>query len=202
MVCVCVCVWEFRPVYVFACVLGASSGDTWKEKKIMVHLCHVITCNSSRVQAWNSMTRYIRFVFILRLRLLYVSPWVLWKVLYKCYYYLSLHVQKCFSPSASMSLLAGCSIIHRQRESRLAQQGAYQLTTYSYRAVKMKKNYMMYKRDTHTHVNLCIHSNTERNFRTSELNICLHAYSVYAHTHKHTLRTQRLHTLLLPTLII
>lgn len=27
-----VCVWEFRTACVFACVLGASCGDMWKEK--------------------------------------------------------------------------------------------------------------------------------------------------------------------------
>ena len=99
----------------------------------------------------------------------------------------------CFRASLLLSLqslLPGCSIIHRQCESGLAQQGAYQLTMYSYRAVKMKRNV--------DPVNLCTHSKRQVSFQGNSTYICLHTVqSVRAP--EHIIRTQCLHTFQPPT---
>lgn len=86
-------------------------------------------------------------------------------------------------PPSLLPFLPGCSIIHRQYKSGLAQQGAFQLATYSYGAVKVIRNYMMYEKGR-THANHCTHSDTRGNFRcrSSIPNICLYAYSMCAHT--------------------
>lgn len=57
-----------------------------------------------------------------------------------------------FSPPSLLPFLAGCSIIHRQYKSGLAQQGAFQLATYSFGAVKVIRNYMMYERGAHMQI--------------------------------------------------
>lgn len=94
------------------------------------------------------------------------------------------------SSSFSSSLLPGCSIIHRQCESGLAQQGAYQLTMYSYRAVKMKRNV--------DPVNLCTRSKHRVSFQGNSTYICVHTVR-YVRTPEHIIRTQCLHTFLPPT---
>lgn len=113
------CVWggEFRTACVFACVLRASCGDMWKEKNSHGSFTPCDTSNSHRVQAGQAMHSAdvgIMFVFFF------------------------MHLLK---NDSLLSLLPVCLIIYRHSKSGLAQQGAYQLTTCSYRAVKMQRSY-------------------------------------------------------------
>lgn len=126
------CVWPFRT----ACVLEMCAGSKqWRH--VEKEKCHgsLRQCDTCRMQACNSMhascCRHLHTICI-------------------CLCSMCWRKRLSFSPSLSLSLLPGCSIIYRQNKSRLAQQGAYQLTTYSYRAVKMSRIYMMHKRDTLT----------------------------------------------------